>query len=98
MMTCSIPSAVCARRPISTEAWPFRARRASASTSGELAAALTARQPLQDRQHECGRLAGAGLRGADEIAARKGQRNRFGLDGSWVRVAFIGDGTHELGR
>src|SRR5437868_11756163 len=34
-------------------------------------AALPCREALQDRQYERGRLAGAGLRGADEIAARQ---------------------------
>src|SRR5213592_4785247 len=37
-ITCSIPSAGVARRPISTEAWPSSARRASASTSGDTVA------------------------------------------------------------
>jgi hypothetical protein len=38
-------------------------------------------QPLQYRQQEGGRLAGAGLRGADEVAARERQRDRFALNG-----------------
>src|SRR6266516_1204627 len=48
------------------------------------------RQPLQDRQHEGGGLAGAGLRRADEIPACKRQRDRFQLDGGGLLVAFFG--------
>ena len=65
---------------------------------GPQSAALAWRQPLQDGQHERGRLAGAGLGRSDEIAAREGQGNRFRLDGGWVRVAFIGDRANQFGR
>src|SRR2546427_12138563 len=57
-----------------------------------------ARQPLQDRQHERRRLPGAGLGGPDEVASGERERNGFLLNGGGLLVAFVGHGTHQLGR
>ena len=46
-------------------------------------------QPMQDRQRERRRLAGAGLRNADHIAARHHGRDRLGLDRSRNEVLFF---------
>ena len=58
--------------------------------------ALTARtfgagKPLQHRQHEAGRLAGAGLRASEQVAACEHGRNGLHLDGGGRGVALIGD-------
>jgi hypothetical protein len=50
---------------------------------------------LQDRQHEAGRLAGAGLRGGEQIAAREHRGDRFQLNRGRLLVADVADRTHE---
>ena len=44
---------------------------------------------IEDRQREGRRLAGAGLRDADEIAAREYVRDGFGLDRGRGFVLFV---------
>ena len=56
------------------------------------------REPLQNRQHEAGGLAGAGLRAGEHIAARENRGNRLQLDGGRRVVAFIGDSTQQFGQ
>ena len=46
------------------------------------------REPLENGQGECGGLAGAGLRDADEIASLQKKRDGLGLDGRRFGVAF----------
>ena len=55
-------------------------------------------EALEHRQHEGGRLAGAGLGAGEDVAAREDERDGLGLDGGGFRVALVGDGTEELGR
>ena len=45
---------------------------------------------MQDRQREGRRLAGAGLRNSDHVAAGQRDRNRLGLDGSRRDVLLVG--------
>jgi hypothetical protein len=47
-------------------------------------------ESLQQRQGEAGGLAGAGLGGAEQIAAGEDDRNRLRLDGSGNGVALVG--------
>jgi hypothetical protein len=54
-------------------------------------------QALQDRQHKGGRLAGAGLRTGQKIAAFEHGRNGLQLDGGRRLVTFFGHGTSQLG-
>ncbi len=56
------------------------------------------REALQHRQHECRRLAGAGLGAGQQVAAAEHERNRLALDGSWIGVALRRDGTEQFGR
>src|SRR5207237_1268712 len=113
-ITCSIPSAGWARRPISTEACPAGAGRARGSSSGarsglsggaaqgrdneapKRARSAAARKPLENRQDERRRLAGAGLGGTDQIATGKRQRDGFLLNGGGALVAFFGYGADQL--
>ena len=60
-------------------------------------AALGCAQVLQDRQHERRRLAGAGLRAREHVAAGEHRRNGLALDGSGNGVAFFGHSTGQLG-
>ena len=53
---------------------------------------------LEDRQHEGGRLAGAGLGAGEHVAARQHERNRLGLDGCGLGIALVRDSAEELGR
>ena len=55
-------------------------------------------EALQHRQHEGGRLAGAGLGAGEDVAALEDERDRLGLDGGGFGVALLGDGAKELGR
>ena len=55
-------------------------------------------EPLERRQHECRRLAGAGLRGADEIAPREQQGNRLCLDRRGFGVAARAERLQQLRR
>ena len=52
------------------------------------------RQMMQDRQGEAGGLAGAGLRGGEQVAAFQHLRNRLRLDRGGRGVAGIGNRTH----
>ncbi|KAG0934333.1 hypothetical protein G6F31_016130 [Rhizopus arrhizus] len=54
-------------------------------------------QPVQDGQCERGRLAGAGLRGAHDIAPFHHDGDGLGLDGRGDRVAGFGDGLQQQG-
>ncbi len=55
-------------------------------------------EQLEHRQHEGGRLAGAGLGAGEQVATGEDERDRLALDGGGFRVALVGDGTKELGR
>ena len=62
-----------------------------------MAGIRAARQSLQQRQREAGGFAGAGLRGAEQVAPGQYDRNRLRLDRSGLRVALLGDGTQQRG-
>src|SRR6185312_7779354 len=53
------------------------------------------REMVQDRQREGRRLAGAGLRDANEIAAREYVRDGFRLDRGWGFVFFVFEGLRD---
>ena len=55
-------------------------------------------QAVEDGQREGGGLAGAGLRGGEQVAALEDEWDRGGLDGRRGRVALFGDGPDEIGR
>jgi hypothetical protein len=55
-------------------------------------------QPLQDRQREAGGLPGAGLRGAEEVAAGKDDGDGLRLDGGGLGIALLGYGARKRGR
>jgi hypothetical protein len=44
---------------------------------------------MDDRQRECGGLAGAGLGDAEKVAPRQRDRDGLALDGSGLVVAFV---------
>ena len=52
-------------------------------------------QAGEDRQRERGRLAGARLGDAEQIAALEKMRNGLSLDGCGVRIAFVHEGAKE---
>jgi len=52
---------------------------------------------LQYRQRESGRLAGAGLRCAEEIFACEDYGNGLRLDGGGLGVTLLGDCAEQLG-
>jgi hypothetical protein len=52
---------------------------------------------LQYRQRESGGLAGAGLRGAEEIPACEDYGNGLRLDGGGLGVTLLGDCAEQLG-
>jgi len=56
------------------------------------------RQALKDRQREAGSLAGAGLRGAEKIAAGEDDGDGLRLDRGGNGVALLGDSAEQLGR
>jgi hypothetical protein len=56
------------------------------------------RQALQQRQREAGGLAGAGLRGAQQIASRKDDRNGLRLDRGGFCVTLLRDCAQQLGQ
>jgi hypothetical protein len=64
---------------------------------GREAGARFGRKALQQRQREAGGLAGAGLRGAQQIAPCEYDRDGLRLDGSGGGVAFVGYRFCELG-
>ncbi len=55
-------------------------------------------EALQDRQHETGGLAGAGLGASEDIAAGKHRGNGLNLNGGRRVVALIGDSTQQFGQ
>ncbi len=54
-------------------------------------------QALQDRQGEAGGLAGAGLRGGEQVAAGEHDGNGLRLDRRGDGVALLGDSAEQLG-
>ena len=56
------------------------------------------REALQERQREAGGLAGAGLRGAEEVASRKDDGNGLRLDGGRFGIALLRDCAKQLGQ
>jgi hypothetical protein len=50
---------------------------------------------MQDRQRQCGSLAGAGLGNADDITMREGRRYRKILNGRGREVFFLGERAHD---
>ena len=50
---------------------------------------------LQQRQRESGGLAGAGLGGAQQVAAREHEGDGLGLDGGGGCIALLGNGARE---
>jgi hypothetical protein len=56
------------------------------------------RQALQQGEREPGGLAGAGLRGAEQVASREDDGNGLGLDGGGFGVALLRDGAKQLGQ
>jgi hypothetical protein len=56
------------------------------------------REALQQWKREAGGLAGAGLRGAQEVFTRKDDRDGLDLDGGGRGIAFVGYRSRELGR
>jgi len=55
-------------------------------------------EQLQYRQRESGGLAGAGLRGAEQIAPSEYYGNGLRLDGGGLGVTLLGDCAEQLGR
>ena len=57
-----------------------------------------AAQPVEDRQHERGGLAGPRLCGGEDVAPGQHERDGSGLDGCRGLVPLLGDHAHEVGR
>ena len=55
------------------------------------------REALEDRQHEGGRLAGAGLGAGEQVTAGEDEWNRLALDGSWFGVSLARDSAEQVG-
>ena len=55
-------------------------------------------EALEHRQHEGGRLAGAGLGAGHEVAAVEDERDGLGLDGGGLGVALSATARRQLGR
>jgi hypothetical protein len=55
------------------------------------------REQLQQRQREAGGLAGAGLRGAEQILAGENDGNGLRLDGRGRGVALVRDSAEQFG-
>jgi hypothetical protein len=53
-------------------------------------------EALENRQHEGRRLAGAGLRDADDVAAAQHGRDGFGLNGGGLGVAGFAHGFRDF--
>jgi len=53
---------------------------------------------LQQGKREAGRLAGAGLGGAEQVASRKDDGNGLRLDGGGFGVALLRDCAKQLGQ
>ena len=56
------------------------------------------REALQQRQREAGGLAGAGLGGAEQVAAREDDGDGLRLDGGGFGVALLRDSAKQLGQ
>jgi hypothetical protein len=56
------------------------------------------RQALQQGKRESGGLAGAGLRGAEQVAPREDDGDGLRLDGGGFGVALLRDGAKQLGQ
>jgi len=56
------------------------------------------RKELEDRQREAGGLAGAGLRGAEKVAAGENDGDGLRLDRGGNGVALLADSAKQLGR
>jgi hypothetical protein len=56
------------------------------------------RKKLQDRQREAGGLAGAGLRGAEKVAAGENDGDGLRLDRGGDGVTLLADSAKQLGR
>jgi hypothetical protein len=56
------------------------------------------RQALQQGKRESGGLAGAGLRGAEEVSAGEDDGDGLRLDGGGFRVALLRDRAKQLGQ
>ena len=69
--------------------FPRRAQHKDASPASRRRAPVS-HKPMKDRQREGGRLAGAGLGDADEIAALHQGRDRLGLNRGRTRIAKLG--------
>ena len=54
-------------------------------------------QPLQQRQRKTGGLAGAGLRRAEQVAARQHDGDGLRLDGGGYGIALVRDSAEQLG-
>jgi len=65
---------------------------------GRLADVRFRSEELQHRQSEAGSLAGAGLRGAEQISACEDYGNGLRLDGGGYGVTLLGDCAEQLGR
>ena len=65
---------------------------------GRVAGVGTGREQLQHRQRESCRLAGAGLRGAEQVFAREYDRDGLRLDRGGLGIALLGDSAEQLGR
>jgi hypothetical protein len=55
-------------------------------------------EALQERQREAGGLAGAGLRGAEQVSSGEDDRDGLRLDGSGFGVAMLRDCAKQLGQ
>jgi hypothetical protein len=53
-------------------------------------------EALQQRQREARGLAGAGLRGAEQVASRENDRDGLQLDGGGLGIALVRDCAEEL--
>ena len=56
------------------------------------------REPLQHGQREARGLAGAGLRGAQQVASREDDRNGLGLNGGGFGITLLRDSAKQLGQ
>ena len=72
-------------------------QRADGMARRRMAVVCARGEALQHRQREPGGLAGAGLRGAEQVAAAQYDRNRLRLNGGGPRVALLGDRAQQLG-
>jgi hypothetical protein len=64
---------------------------------GREALGCQGRQALQQGQGEAGGLAGAGLRGAEQVASREDEGDGLRLDGGGFGIALLRDSAKQLG-